>query len=291
MLYEDEYVNSVQDSSTTQCKTHPTQMGTTDGPTGPRANPRPQRGQTKRQHPGKSTPVTTPAVTTSPLLKKPHLSDEDFPPLQSTVANSTKRRNPTSSQSKTGSSIPVRKDKEKTGTNGESGDAGKEQSQTPQVLQITGKHPPKQVSPFQALAKSITAVQTTLNEKISTVQSSVDAGINTLKKLLTQPVFGLDPHVTALERCVPSIKQLEQKISDADTGIETRLKEVELTVQSLSVVSEDGQSDTVVKVPEALQLARKVDAIDHRLCLQESNMDVVVSWAGAMHRAQASMKK
>ena len=77
-------------------------------------------------------------------------------------------------------------------------------------------------------------MQVAVNDKISTVQQSVNEGINVVKKLITDPTAGVEPRVTKLEAQVPVIEGLKRQIEGRKSGLITRVTEVEDSLRKLS---------------------------------------------------------
>ena len=150
-------------------------------------------------------------------------------------------------------------------------------------------------TPFQLLAESVAVMQVTVNDKISTVQQSVNEGINVVKKLITDPMAGVEPRVTKLEAQVPVIEGLKRQIEGRKSGLITRVTEVEDSLHKLSsqghrVYSQQGEQDLDIdaNAPEVIQCLQQVE---QQVLEQETTMDLVVAWAGALQRSHAAVKK
>ena len=199
--------------------------------------------------------------TTSPVTKKPHVTSKNSGPPQRTGEGQTQAKQ-VASDSTNPHVIKVIKTADG-------------------VLKV-GDPSNKKIPMFQALVESINSVQTNMN-----------SGLDSLRNMLTAPVVGLEPRVSALERYVPAVKALERNISNPSTGIEPRLQEVERSVKTLALTQGSGSGEGAPEAlcQEVLKLDERIELLEQRSEVQESNMDLLTAWAGTMYRAHASLKK
>ena len=166
---------------------------------------------------------------------------------------------------------------------------------TLQVYKVMGVHAsPAPVSPFQALAESLTAVQNNMNEKIATMQTSVNEGLSAIKELVTQPVTGLNPRFQAVEKYVPTIKKVDKKVA----AIEPRLAKVESTINHLQacpspITEGPGAATTSQHLSSFItdDMQHRVEALECKVDNNDKAMDVLVCWAGTMQKSHAHLKK
>ena len=248
-------------------------------------HPLPQRDTSKRHHTRSSTPTTpsnsaSSSNNTSPIVKRPCFNNTDNKYAKTNSKNnSTGRKSvgstPTYQQVVTGSQP--------------------NKSGNTQVYRITnGKATTTTVTPFQALADSITAVQKNMTEQMQSMQQSMTDGIADLKTLITDQVQGLKPRIETLETHVPQLKQVEKKVKE----LEPRLATVESKLKKLKVQksenAEGGADAVLVEVPntEAVDnLQTRMEVLERRANASDKSMDILVSWAGTMHRSHANLQK
>ena len=154
-------------------------------------------------------------------------------------------------------------------------------------MKITEAKPPQQVSPFQALAESIAAVQTNMTDKIEALQTAVNDGISMVKILITDPTAGVEPRVKTLEKYVTNIKKIP--------NMETRLTKVEKAVQDATdnlplqnmVIQGNTPENTILQC----SVVKCLEEVEKKSIVHTNTLDMVVAWAGAMQRAQWSVQK
>ena len=84
-------------------------------------------------------------------------------------------------------------------------------SQHTQQSAKSSKHPP---TPVVNLSATEIPAYKILAETITGVQTSVNDGLNQLKMMLTQPISGISPHLSTVEKYIPVVKELQQCVQD-----------------------------------------------------------------------------
>ena len=172
-------------------------------------------------------------TTTSPVMKKPCFSEADFPPLGNNAKNSQRiatenKENvpqPTMTEVKVVEGLTQAKLVKTTGRAGNPANivvikgslptsSSASTTSTTTATLSNSQSAKSTKTPFQLLAESVVVMQVAVNDKISTVQQSVNEGINVVKKLITDPTVGVEPRVTKLEAQVPVIEGLKRQIEE-----------------------------------------------------------------------------
>ena len=170
-------------------------------------------------------------------------------------------------------------------------------TESPLVYKITGlnKKTITPTNPFQALADSIAAVQKDVNKSVLQVKTSVNTGLDHIKKLITEPGTGLVDRISAVEKHVPMIKNLTTTVVN---DVEPRLKKVENTLKKVKFTPNDDGSK-IATLTGAVgvdsdafdDLQDRVEILERKAEMAAKKSNILTSWAGTMHRAHDSLKK